>query len=308
MLSHLNVTLPSLQFSGHETFPLRQLWLRKAYDNLRQAGAEAPKSTFTDEQAIVRFGVGKNMATSIRHWALACDFMWETGRGNYAPTALAESLFGDGGLDPFFEHPASAWMIHWKLAGMGTKSTTWWWLFNCVVQQSFDKEVLFRGITDYCSNAKYKVSENTLRRDIDVCIASYMPRTTSSTYEDVAEPVLSELPLLQEHIGSRAVFSFVRGPKASLPDGMFCYALVEFWNCHPQTSVLSFEKIAHEYGSPGRVFKLDEYSIGERVVRMEDLTKGALRWTDSAGIRQINRAASVDVNKLKLRLLEAAYG
>jgi len=54
------------QFSGHETFPLRQLWLRKAYDAVTESEEPAPRSVFADEDAIVRFGVGKNMAMSIR--------------------------------------------------------------------------------------------------------------------------------------------------------------------------------------------------------------------------------------------------
>lgn len=60
------------QFSGHETFPLRHLWLRKAYDAVKEG---APRSIFTEPEAIITFGVGKNMVSSIRHWALdvQCD-------------------------------------------------------------------------------------------------------------------------------------------------------------------------------------------------------------------------------------------
>lgn len=59
-----------LHFSGHETFPLRQMWLKKVCDQADSEGWIA-KSVFTDEDAIARFGVGKNMVSSIRHWALA---------------------------------------------------------------------------------------------------------------------------------------------------------------------------------------------------------------------------------------------
>ena len=46
------------QFSGHETFPLRQLWLRKAFDAV--AGAKpARRSLFTDPAAIITFGSEK---------------------------------------------------------------------------------------------------------------------------------------------------------------------------------------------------------------------------------------------------------
>ena len=67
-------------FSGHETFPLRQMWLKKAHDQAT-AGRLLLRSTFSDEDAIANFGVGKNMVASIRHWALACGVMWETGEG-----------------------------------------------------------------------------------------------------------------------------------------------------------------------------------------------------------------------------------
>jgi hypothetical protein len=299
---------PSLQFSGHETFPLRQLWLRKAFDSIEKAAPSAPRSIFSDEESIARFGVGRNMVTSIRHWSLACGFMDE-GDGGYTPTGLARKLLSKDGYDPYLESPATVWLIHWKLAGIGAKSTTWWFLFNCVVQQTFDKDSLFRALKSYTGSVGHKLSDSTLTRDIDVCLASYLPKTANgSSKEDAAEPVLAELPLLQQHLGMKGSFSFRRGPKPTLPDALFIYSLVEFWERSNSSSVLSFEKISHDYGSPGRVFKLDEYTIGEKLVALEHSTKGMLRWTDTAGIRQVSKAAHFNPESLKSRLLEAMYG
>jgi hypothetical protein len=301
-------TPPSLQFSGHETFPLRQLWLRKAFDSIEGARPSAPRSIFSDEESIARFGVGRNMVTSIRHWSLASGFMDE-GEGGYTPTELARKLLSKGGYDPYLEHPATVWLIHWKLAGLGGKSTTWWYLFNCVVQQTFDKESLFRAIKSYTTSVSHKLSDSTLTRDIDVCLASYLPKTQSGgSKEDAAEPVLAELPLLQQHLGMKGSFSFRRGPKPTLPDALFIYALVEFWERYDQLSVISFERITHDYGSPGRVFKIDEYTIGEKLIALEQSTKGMLRWTDTAGVRQVSKAPHFNSELLKSRLLEAMYG
>ena len=52
-------------FSGHETFPLRQMWLKKVVDQSTTDGL-LPKSVFTNKDAIATFGVGKNMVSSIR--------------------------------------------------------------------------------------------------------------------------------------------------------------------------------------------------------------------------------------------------
>lgn len=51
-------------FSGHETFPFRYAWPKKAVEH-----AHADAYAFGAEDALVRFGVGKNMVSSIRHWA-----------------------------------------------------------------------------------------------------------------------------------------------------------------------------------------------------------------------------------------------
>lgn len=300
-------SLPSLQFSGHETFALRQLWLRKAYGNVAAHKFVAPRSVFSDESAIADFGVGKNMVNSIRHWSLACGVIEERNDG-YAPTELAHALFGDGGLDPYLEYPATVWLIHWKVAGIGLKSSTWWYVFNCVVQQSFNKESLLRALTTYTQNISYKVSVSTLGRDIDVCLASYLPRAAKdSNDEDVAEPILAELPLLQQHLGMKGTFSFRRGPKPTLPDALFAYSLLDFWERDRATFALSFDRIMHDYGSPGRVFKLDEYSVAERVSALEHLTKGMLQWTDTAGIRQVSKSPRFDATILRRRLLETTY-
>ena len=82
--------------------------------------------------------------------------------------------------------------------------------------------------------------------------------------EDALEPVLAELGLIRPVAGR--LYEFRRGPKPSLPDGVFAYALNAFWNRHaPNAATLSVEAIAYEPGSPGRVFKLDENSVVERL-------------------------------------------
>jgi len=64
------------QLSGHETFPLRQGWLKKAYDAVAaEAGKPNSKDIFNSEDAVARFGVGKNMVSSMRHWANCCGII-----------------------------------------------------------------------------------------------------------------------------------------------------------------------------------------------------------------------------------------
>ena len=92
-MSQIQRTL-KLQFSGHETFPLRQLWLRKAYDAVSKSIELSSKTIFSDDDAIARFGVGKNMVSSMRFWASACQIIKEDDLHNaYVTTEIGDLLF-----------------------------------------------------------------------------------------------------------------------------------------------------------------------------------------------------------------------
>lgn len=281
---------PKPQFSGHQTFPLRQLWLKKAYTAIISENPNgAPKSIFTDNDSIVRFGVGKNMVQSINHWALASDFI-EDSNNTYKATSIADLLFGNNGLDTYQETIATSWLIHWKLAGEARKTTTWYWLFNKLTNPILEKEFLIKNLFSFAEKLQSKTSLTTLRRDLDCCLRSYVPSEGNVTPEELSESVLGDLGILRQI--SRGKYEFVRGEKDSLPQGIFVYALLKFWEMHSRFSgqeSLSFSAIAHEDRSPGRVFKLDEASIAERLSQLEDFTQGKLIWTDSQGIRTVSR-------------------
>lgn len=296
-------------FSGHETFPLRQMWLKKVYDR-SDTSNYVHKSTFTNEDAIAEFGVGKNMVASIRHWALACNVITDVGApaGSYAITDHAKTVLDDDGLDPYGENPSTAWYAHWCLAGRGHRSTTWQWLFNFVTSPSFSREDLEVQLAEYARMLypNRKLSMATLSRDIETCIRGYAPRSAGGSPEDYAEPMLGELGLIHEE--RKGHFSFRRGPKPTLHDGLFAYALIDFWkNTTPGLSSLAFEAIAYGEGSPGRVFKLDEDSVAERLLHLEELTHKELSWTDTAGLRQVHRKGDIS-QKLSDRMIARAYG
>lgn len=289
-----------LQFAGHETFPLRLLWLRKAYD---AAAAEAtPRGTFQEQDAIARFGVGRNMAISIRHWALAAEVLQEEG-GMLSPTPWARKVFDpDRGFDPYLEEPATLWLTHAHIAGKPEFATTWFYAFSGLNQTTFDRDMIVGGVLELVRDrVGLKASADTLRRDVEVFVRSYVARGDGG--EDAAEPLLAELGLVRE---SRLAgqFEFVRGPKPTLPDAVFALALERFWRrWHVNSPTLSVEQASYAPGSPGRIFKLDEDSVLERMTRLDRVTDGAFVWSDTAGLRQVARVRAPNES----RLLERAY-
>lgn len=298
-------------FSGHETFPLRQLWLRKAFSQVANFEKCAPKEVFTDEGAIERFGVGKNMVTSIRHWALACDVIRKEGKDGFARGEIGDILFGRRACDPYIEREATIWLVHWLLAGRATRSATWYVVFNYMQSQSFKSSDVVALIDEYASANKAIRSSTTLTRDVEVCLRSYTSVALKSATEDSAEPLLSDLGLLS--MSAKDTYHFHRGPQYSLPDEIFTFALLDFWsrwesNTKTTQTTLSFNSIAHDYGSPGRVFKLDEDSVGDRLSRIAEVTRDYLEWTDSSGIRQVNRLGSESMKDKMKEMLWRAYG
>ena len=287
------------QFSGHETFPLRHLWLRKAYDAVKEQFHDglAPPGVFSDPEAVARFGVGKNMVRSIRHWALACGILEEKLSG-LAPSGLADYLFGSAGIDPYLESPATVWLMHWMVAGRAKRTTTWYWAFNCFSAQTFEREMLAEELAEYCKSLeRTRASTSTIKRDVECFIRSYVPRAGASFTEELTEPLLGELGLIQQ-VG-RSTFAFRRGPKPTLPDSVFLFGLLEFWNEYsPTAKTLAFEAIAYEPGSPGRVFKLDEEAVAERLLNIEGLTRGAISASDTAGLRQIVKTKELKLTEL----------
>ncbi len=301
-------------FSGHETFPLKQMWLKKSYDQKNRDNT-LDKSVFTNEEAIGVFGVGKNMVSSIKHWSLACGLFEESSNDKsvFVIPKIWEMILEDKGLDPFCENPSTAWLVHWRLAGLPTinskhRSTTWCYIFNNITSTSFSRDNVVERLKDYAEERNLKISESTLKRDVEACIRSYCPKSDSNIEEN-AEPLLSELGLIQEE--NKGLFSFKRGQKFSLNDHIFIYSLIEFWELlYSEANTLSFETIAYGPSSPGRVFKLDEESIANRLATLEEKTNGLLKWSDSSGIRQvvISNRSEAQLRNLKNEQIIMAYG
>ncbi len=284
------------QFSGHETFPLRYGWLKKAYDRVSETEREPNnKAICWGGDAIARFGVGKNMVASMRHWAIVAGVIEEpSGTNTVKTTDLGRMLFAGDGLDPYMEYPASLWLIHWKLATEWKKKTTWFWAFNYYPAVTFEREKLVKRLLRIAKDQDWsRVAHTTVKNDVACFIRTYavLPSSAKAGHDDALESPLTELGLIKP-VGKHDGFRFVRGSQSTLGGGIFVYALLEFWSQFSNSSTLSFEAIAYEPGAPGRVFLLDENDVVERLSSIDDITDGALKWSETAGLKQVVRNPS----------------
>lgn len=298
------------QLSGHETFPLRYGWLKKAFDAVEATETDSEnKSVFLGDDSIARFGVGKNMVASMRHWGSAAGILEEAqGSPVIRTTQLGRLLFGSNGLDPYMEHPATLWLVHWHLAARPDK-TTWFWAFNHYPALTFEREHLFKGISKLAKDRAWsRVAPATVKNDVACFIRTYVPQQPSGQAgnDDALESPLTELGLIKA-VGKRDGFRFVRGPKSTLGDGVFVWALLDFWSRYSkQAATLSFEAIAHSPGGPGRVFQFDENDVADRLAGLDEATKGRLRWSETAGLKQVVRDPNLNF-EATLPYIEADY-
>lgn len=293
-----------LIFSGHETFPLRQMWLKKVVD-IADNNGDIPKKSFSDPEKIAELGVGKNMLSSMRHWAMACRVIQEKSIGYFSITDFANRILADDGLDPYSEHPATAWLMHWKLASFGTKATTIYWIFNKINNPSFTKSELKAQLKQLCNKHDKKVSESSLVKDVEACLRGYMPKSVGAFEEDYADPMFGELGLISSIENGHYVFN--RGPKLSLNDASFTYALLDYWKPRKaMASTLSLDELTFGESSPGRIFKLDEDSIAERIVSIGELTGKRITWSNTAGVKQLSKG-DFDFDDLMEEMLRKAY-
>ena len=299
----------SPQFSGHETFPLRYGWLKKAFDRVEETEDEPENRVACwGDDAIARFGVGKNMVASMRHWSKAARVIEETGTNSVRATELGRLLFGLKGLDPYMEHPATLWLIHWQLAAREEK-TTWFWAFSHYPAITFERDTLIKKLDRLAKDRIWlRVANTTIKNDVACFIRTYVARQPSGNagHDDALESPLTELGLIKS-IGKKDGFRFVRGPKTTLGDGVFTYALIDFWLRYSNAATLSFEAIAHAPGGPGRVFLFDENDVADRLASLDDVTNGALRWSETAGLKQVVRDFDISED-MALSWVSGDYG
>lgn len=295
------------QFSGHETFPLRYGWLNKVFDAVASSAHGTNGNLFSREDAIARFGVGKNMVASMKHWALATEIIEVTNKG-FQPSAFGNLLMGEGGVDRYLETQESLWLLHLKLVSSPARSTTWYWAFNYYSSLVFDFDLLANDLSQFCKESRInRVSSTTIRRDVECFAKTYSASARSganTSTEDTLESPLCELALIRP-TGFKGGYQFQKGPKPNLSDAVFVYALDDFWKSYTAAETMSVEAITYEAGSPGRIFKLDEESVAERLDGIESASDGLFRWTDTSGLRQVIRMKKIDPLRLLNRVFAA---
>jgi hypothetical protein len=251
----------TLNFSGHETFHCRSFWLKKGYDHVKHG------RTFTDPDAVVHLGVGKNMVTSIRFWLRAFDMADESTQ----LTELGKRLLDDEGWDPYLEDVGSLWLLHYKLVTRKHAS-----IYHIIFRELRDRlpEFNAQSLADHVLAEKQKGNAGTLEKDFSVFVRNYLQRA-SADVDDFAG-LLSELELVREikleategaTRKDRTVYFIDRTKRLSLPPRILLFAILE---SIPDQMSISLNTLMDGEESLGKVFALHRDGMYEL---LEDIAK-----------------------------------
>jgi len=291
------------KFTGHDTFPLRYGWLHKAINHLNSNGKLQTSNEEKTREAIVELGVGKNMVNAIRYWAEASsviDAVHSKKSVGHKVSDCGYYLFGtaeDIGKDPYLEQIGSIWLIHFWLNFNYVHLSSYRYFFNYSNVQHFEKSKL---LTDCEDDVRKLVTNdlgniNTLKKDIDCFLNTYCKKFKSSSAqkklnidEDHFSSPLSELNLIQDNGGGFYISNLAERPE--LPIEIFIYGLIKFAQEETKDSkinTIDFDSLLTKPCSPGRIFRLSESGLGQKLDKAQEFSKGAISWIDSLGLRQI---------------------
>lgn len=286
-------------FSGHETFVCRQFWLKKGYEYL------LAQRSFSDDDAVVHLGVGKNMTTSIKFWLKGFNIIDESDQLTEFGNFLLQ------GVDPYLEDTASLWLLHYSII----KSERVF-IFNTFFNQflkeknEFTKLQLVAFLKRKTEEADLKhFSDKTYDSDANVFLRTY--NRTNDGKVDVEEETanllvelnlirpVSKLDLEGKHV--EQWFKVVRENRAELPLPILAYAILD--NYGGEIKSLAFKDLLEGVNSPGNIFCITEKGLEDKLLALAADFPNEFTYNETAGNRVLQLKQEMD----KMLFLERYY-
>jgi len=276
-----------MPFARHETFHIREGWLFKGMDAIRR-----DSTMFLARDASERLGLGKNMVRALRFWMTATGLTEEYREDRRTHQKLT-TPFGElvWEHDRYLEEDGTLWLIHYHLVSNRNGATAWYWFFNHFSQPIFDPHSFVSVLQSWVIGTESKpVAENSLKRDFDCLIRTYLPSRQDRSPEDLIECPLAQLGLLAEaDNGQTRRHRLLRLDPACIHPLVLLYVLLR-WQQHRQleTRQVGLAQVLREPANAGRVFNLSTAGLSNVLTRLGDEHPDLeVRLTRTAGLDQL---------------------
>jgi hypothetical protein len=264
-------------FSGHESFQCKSLWLKKGFDYLRNG------NKFTDEDAVAKLGVGKNMVASIRFWLKAFGLTT-----NDVITPIAQYLLDtEAGKDPYTEDITTLWLLHFLI--VSTEAASLYSLLFVEYQREkkeFTRADLQAFIKRKCNVPEQKnvYNENTVKKDIGVLLKNYVAPSDLKSIEDFSALLIS-LNLVTYK--GNDVYAFQEIKESTINPMVILFALVRLKGNDRTVSFDTLQILS-------LIFCLPITSLVGVIKSLEKQLPNVIVFSDNSGIKNVQFLTEVD--------------
>jgi hypothetical protein len=290
----LSVNNIKVRLKGHESFHIREGWLRKG-----MKGIQNDSTIFAHEEASDILGVGSNMVKSIRFWLQACGLTIEKHQKNGKRYQVATDDFGSVIMeyDPYFEDVFTYWLIHYKIASNFEFTTSWYIFFNELNVSTFTKVELMEAmqglLVKYVKDNNY--SESSLNDDCNCILKTYyIDEKEYKNPEDNLTCPVTMLDLIKKikYQNGKQVFIKNKPKFESLDRLIVLYIILD--NLKGKDSV-SIDAVLNDKCNVGKILNLDRVQLNDYldVLKKEKLIN--INRTAGLDIIYVNNITTLDV-------------
>jgi len=233
-------------FSGHDKFDCKVEWLSKA---LRYN-----KPLVVNDETIMHLGLGSNMIKSLNHWNKIFEI-----------ESFKELLKEK---DPFFENLETLWILHFNLV---KNATLYYLFFNKMNFYKFNKDDIFNYIINFIKENNLKISENTIKNDIDVFFRIY-------------SDLFKELNLIKKY---ENFYKLNIKTKNEINDKLFLYFLADFIKIIGAKNSISLFTLQNANFSLQKSLVMSESALIDKLYRLEKISNGIFVYNESATLREV---------------------
>jgi hypothetical protein len=264
-----------MSFAKHESFHIRDGWLRKGLYALQDN-----PGIFLNSEASTILGLGTNMVRSLRFWMAATGLTEEIREGRCTIQRLTPFGATVYKCDKYLEEDGTLWLIHYHLASNPREASTWYWFFNHFDQPTFSKTgfvdalaLWIRENADLSGTHRPQIARRSLERDFECLVKTYLPSGRERSPEDTIECPLANLELLRIEVDGRdPMYRFLK-PDIERIDPLVVLYTMRDWldqSGRGDQGELNFAEVLREPVSVGRIFNLDASGLSTLLVRLQE--------------------------------------
>lgn len=229
-------------------------------------------------------------------------------------TEFGQIVLGRKGCDPFLECEQTLWLLHWQAATNRTRRFfAWHWVCNLHDEHEFSYDEALRAFKAHSDTYTRPLSNTTLRQHLDVFLGTYVQSVTplcGAVAEDLLESPLAVLGFIRRgeprpgaH-GKDLTYTVDGGTKPGISDELFRFCVHDGWSQFARDEITcNYRQIDHAINSPGRIFRLSERDIHDRLQRLAVKWPKEFALTESNNQRQLRRLPGTPKSATLLRAI-----